>query len=121
MTPHDLVTHWHTHANEIEPYAPHAAGAFRRAADQLALALDSTELDALTLEEAAAESGYCADHLGRLVREKKIHNAGRTHAPRILRRDLPRKPAAKTRAASAGDLQDGSLVRSIFASKRRGA
>ena len=42
----------------------------------------------LTLGEAAAESGYSADHLGRLVREGKIPNAGRPNAPRIARREL---------------------------------
>ena len=90
-TPQELVGYWRTHATEIESYAPHAAGAFHRAADQLEQALNQTALEALTLEQAATESGYSADHLGRLLREKKIPNAGRTHAPRILRRDLPRK------------------------------
>ncbi len=45
----------------------------------------------LTLTEAAATSGYSADHLGHLVREGKIPNAGRPGAPRIALRDLPRK------------------------------
>jgi hypothetical protein len=119
--PQDLVVCWRAHAADIEAYAPQAAGAFQRAAAQLELALERTSLAALTLEEAATESGYSADHLGRLLRENKIPNAGRLHAPRIIRRHFPRKPAAKTRTASAGDLQDGSLVRSIFASKGRRA
>ena len=50
-----------------------------------------TELEELTLQEAAKESGYGADHLGRLVRDGKIQNAGRRNAPRILRSDLPVK------------------------------
>ena len=48
----------------------------------------------LTLPEAAALSGYSTDHLGRLVREGKIPNAGRPNAPRIRRQDLPRKPSS---------------------------
>ena len=57
---------------------------------------DLDELDAsgetlLTLVEAEGESGYSADHLGRLVRSGAIPNAGRPNAPRIRRRDLPRK------------------------------
>jgi hypothetical protein len=120
-TPQELVSYWRAHATEIESYAPHAAGAFHRAADQLEQALNRAAIEALTLEQAATESGYSADHLGRLLREKRIPNAGRAHAPRILRRDLPRKPAAKAPTGSAGDLHEGALVRSIFSSKRRGA
>jgi hypothetical protein len=118
-TPRDLVARWRLHAAEIEPYAGSAAGAFRSAADQLAIALDSTDREALTLEEAAADSGYSADHLGRLLREQKIPNAGRAHAPRILRRDLPQKPGAKTLAAIEENVQDGSLARSIFRTRGR--
>jgi len=54
-----------------------------------AILANSDEL--LTLSEAARLSGYTADHLGRLVRDGKIANAGRPHAPRIRRGALPRK------------------------------
>jgi|SRR5580704_2149062 hypothetical protein len=43
----------------------------------------------LTLETAAARSGYSKDHLARLIREGKIPNAGRRGAPRIRTVDLP--------------------------------
>jgi hypothetical protein len=55
-------------------------------------ALDASGETLLTLVDAAAESGYSADHLGRLVRDGVIPNAGRANAPKIRRRDLPRKP-----------------------------
>ena len=45
----------------------------------------------LNLQEAAAESGFSADHLGALVRQGKIPNVGRPKAPRIRRSDLPQK------------------------------
>lgn len=45
----------------------------------------------LNLQQAARESGYSPEHLGRLVREGRIPNAGRPNAPRIRLRDLPRK------------------------------
>jgi hypothetical protein len=54
--------------------------------------LDAAGEEALTLVEAAKESGYSADHLGRLVRAGDIENVGRAHAPKIRRRNLPRKP-----------------------------
>jgi hypothetical protein len=115
------LNEWRAHADEIEPYAREAAAAFRRAADQLERVLNNAALEALTLEEAAVESGYSADHLGRLLREEKIPNAGRTHAPRVLRRDLPRKPASarKTLALVGENVHDGSLVRSIYRARAR--
>ena len=45
----------------------------------------------LTLQEAAELSGYSADHLGRLLRDGKLRNVGRKHAPRILLGDLPKR------------------------------
>ena len=57
-----------------------------------ALARDSEDL--LPLGPAAKESGYSASHLGRLIREGRLPNLGKPHAPRVRRADLPRKPAA---------------------------
>jgi hypothetical protein len=52
--------------------------------------------------EAAAESGYAADTLGRLVREGQIPNAGRLNAPKIRRRDIPKKPGVFQNAPTGG-------------------
>jgi hypothetical protein len=67
------------------------ARAYELAASDLEAALEEGAKEALTLTEAADESGYSADHLGRLVRDGKIPNAGRPGAPRIARRSLPAK------------------------------
>ena len=56
--------------------------------------LDAAEEEALSLVSAASECGYSADHLGRLVRSGQIPNVGRANAPKVRRRDLPRKPGA---------------------------
>jgi hypothetical protein len=42
----------------------------------------------LSLTEAAERTGHTADHIGRLVREGKVPNAGRKNAPRVRVRDL---------------------------------
>jgi len=55
-----------------------------------ALASDQDEL--LTLTQAAAASGYSADHLARLIRTGRLPNVGVKHAPRLRRGDLPHKP-----------------------------
>ena len=67
-------------------------------ADELANALRSSEQELLDLRQASMESGYSADHLGRLVRDGRIPNAGRRNAPKIRRIDLPRRPEQATSA-----------------------
>src|SRR5918912_732847 len=44
----------------------------------LAAAASDADLELLSLRQASAESGYSADHLGRLLRAGKLPNAGRT-------------------------------------------
>jgi hypothetical protein len=63
---------------------------------------EAEDNDVLTLTAAADESGYSADHLGRLVREGLVRNAGRKNAPKIRRADLPRKPSARLPRTRAG-------------------
>jgi hypothetical protein len=46
----------------------------------------------LTLQEAARESGYSADHLRHLVATGTIPNAGRRGRPRVRRGDVPTRP-----------------------------
>lgn len=58
---------------------------------RLVMAADRETL--LNLTEAAAESGYSPDHLGALVRQGVIPNAGRPKSPKIKRSDLPLKPS----------------------------
>ena len=72
-----------------------------------------------SLVEASRESGYSADHLGRLVRDGKIPNAGRPGAPRIALKDLPRKAhvPAEPRLADEPrrrDVSNAQIVQSII-------
>ena len=57
-----------------------------------AAALASDQDECVTLTQAAAASGYSADHLARLIRSGRLPNAGVKHAPRLRRGDLPHKP-----------------------------
>ncbi len=86
-----LMRKWRTRADELRPYTAPTAAAFERAAAELEEAITTYLMEPLTLAQAEAESGYSRDHLGRKVRDGAIPNAGRQRAPRILRRDLPRK------------------------------
>jgi hypothetical protein len=67
---------------------------FRMVAAELEEAIRATQDELLTLDEAAAVSGYTESHLRHLVAAKTIPNAGRKGAPRIRRGDLPIKPGS---------------------------
>jgi len=85
-------------------------------ADDLDVAWRDWQQEPLTLEEAAEKSGYSADHLGRLVREGKIPNAGRSGAPRIARRNLPAKSHRTARGVAEDPEQSDSSFEQIVQS-----
>lgn len=61
------------------------------------------ELEALTLDQAVAESGYAYSALQKMVTQGRVPNAGAPHRPRIHRKDLPKKPqGAFSQDGSAG-------------------
>ena len=91
-----LPANWRRQAKTLRRYGgePPAVALERCAADLEATLVERDETT-FSLVEASRESGYSADHLGRLVRDGKIPNAGRPGAPRIALRDLPRKASAE--------------------------
>ena len=87
-----LPATWRRQATALRRYgAETPAVVLDRCADDLEVTLRERDETTLTLTDAARESGYTREHLGRLVRDGKIPNAGRPGAPRIARRHLPRK------------------------------
>ena len=94
-----LAERWLADAATARRYgAESVAVALERAAADVREVLTDADDELLTLTAAAAESGYSADYLGELLRERPELNAGRKHAPRIRRRDLPRKASALPKA-----------------------
>jgi hypothetical protein len=91
-----LPVAWRKHAKTLRRYGGEPpAVALERCADDLDATFRERDETTLSLVEAARESGYSRDHLGRLVRDGRIPNAGRPNAPRIARRHLPRKAPAE--------------------------
>ena len=83
-------------------------------AEQLSAQVDESEEAPLTLKEASELGGYSEDHLGRLLREKKISNAGRKGAPRIRRADVPTKSGYVAPGASSPEVDREQIVRSVI-------
>lgn len=116
MKPHALVQKWAEQARLFEEFGANAqAHTLRIAAAELQDALRAAQEEVLTLQQASELTGYSTDHLGRLIREEQIPNAGRKGAPRIRRSDLPVKPGRIT-GTVAGYKQD-RLFRDIADSK----
>ena len=82
--------------------------------EQLERALQEQDERLLNLQEAADLSGYSADHLGRLVRDEAIPNAGHPGAPRIARRDLPVKRKMLAEESLGCETTNVQIVHSII-------
>lgn len=112
----DLVLEWRVEADLLEARGlRESATVIRSLADDLEAVLGREKEESLSLKEAARESGYSSDHLGRLVRSGKIPNAGRPGAPRIRRGDLPRKTKDLSRSGQRPNfpMPKTAIVRSI--------
>jgi hypothetical protein len=93
MTPAELSATWRSRAAELRRYgAEPQAVTLEAAAAELDASLRQAACTPLTLAEAAEESGYAPRTLRQMVSEGTLPNAGQRGRPRILRRDLPRRP-----------------------------
>ena len=89
----DLAARWRAELGVLRKRgAKELAEGLESYVDELEQVLVEADLEALTLDQAAAESGYTKGHLGRLIAADRLDNVGRKHAPRVRRGDLPKKP-----------------------------
>lgn len=122
LTREEFLSRWRSRCHELRQVGAlvNAAALLEEVlADVNAVMAAETE-HLLNLQQAARESGYSAEHLGRLVREGRIPNAGRPNAPRIRLRDLPRKAGYLPPGRDRCELLETSkqqIARSIVKSK----
>ena len=111
-----LTASWRESAVQLRRYGAEAqAVTLESAADDVLEALAGVDDALLTLDEAARESGYSAEHLGRLVRKGRLPNAGRRGRPRIRAADLPKRalaPIAEGASASYDPVADARSLAS---------
>ena len=79
------------------------------------------EQQPLTLEEAAALSGYSREHLGRLVRVGTVPNRGRLGAPRVYAGDLPIKATRQLASRGPRTYDPATDARSLVSRRKGGA
>ena len=88
----ELAEQWRAEAEMIRRRGQEALAAMADSyADELEAALREHDLEALTLREAAEESGYSYSALQKMVTKGELQNVGDRHRPRVRRGDLPRK------------------------------
>ena len=94
---------WRARAESSEKHKNHqTATVYRIVSDELEAALQREQEELLNLTQAAKVSGYSDDHLGRLVKDGIIPNAGRPGAPLIRRGNVPHRRLACVVGSSDG-------------------
>ena len=95
--PSELSARWRTRGDELDPYAPAAAAAFRTAAAELEEELQAEKEDLLSPAEAVPFSGSSARTLRDHVARGSLKNYGKKGSPLYKRGELP------TRSKGRGD------------------
>lgn len=100
---HELLETWRRQAEVFRQWGrPDAADMLEEAARQVEGALTADADSLLSLDEAAAASGYSKRRLRELLADGRLENRGRKGAPRIRRADLPhRSPASPPHLAGS--------------------
>lgn len=105
-----LLERWRDEARLLRKRScPHQANLIESLVEEAQVFLADQSEETVNLQRASELSGYSAAHLGRLIRQGKIPNAGRPGAPRIALKDLPRKRVAQD--VSAPHIDRTQIVR----------
>ena len=99
-----LATSWRGQAAALRRYGADAqAAVLEQCAEDLETTLRETQVESLTLEAAASESGYSYSALQKKVASGELSNVGSKNCPRVRRGDLPRKAGRLPRKPSDGE------------------
>ncbi len=119
-SPKHLPQLWRTRAEVLrENGAPNHARLLEHVAGELDRAIAAGGDEALSLVQAARQSGYSAGHLGSLIARNVIPNAGRPGSPRIRRSDLPTKDGKKPGRPSRKSKAEATRIATAFREEKR--
>lgn len=100
----ELASEWTARAAMMRKHGAQAqAAAIEVCAVELQEAVEAWQQEALTLEQAAAESGYSYSTLQQKVAAGDIPNVGGKGRPRVRRFDLPRKAPGRSPTLTGGE------------------
>ncbi len=106
----DLLARWTGDEARFRDYGQdEVADVIARCRSDLAEYAREWQLEALTLEEAAAFSGLARGTLSNKIARGELPNAGSKGRPRVRRGDLPMKPPGSPGRGEAIDLADRIL------------
>ena len=106
-----LSDRWRDEAKALRRWGAELQAAVLEAcADELEQATKDREMEQLTLEQAAIESGLSYSTLQKQLASGRLLNVGSKHRPRVRRDDLPRKARRRHNAADSPDLVDRILA-----------
>ena len=126
MRPEELTAKWEAEARAMAQRGALVSGAslVDEFLKDFAAVVRNLDNEQLTLAQAASESGYSADYLGLLIRQGRIPNLGRPHAPRLWRQDLPRKASRLPRGSRGYRLSSATprqIARAVVTSNQEDA
>ena len=111
MKPSDLPQKWRDRADDLEPFAPGVARAFRACAEELNAAWLTWAKEPISIAEGADFSGYSRSQIARLVSQGAVPNVGDEDGPPKVRRiDLPLKLGRSSALNGGADLADYILA-----------
>lgn len=116
MTRAEVMESWRLRLAEYRRFAALVDGeriATQVLADLSSIGSDEAE-ETLSLTEASKVGGVSTRQLSRLVEQGKLENCGRKNAPRVRRRDIPRKASIDSGDSTGLSLQ---LARQAVSSK----
>lgn len=114
----ELIENWRTLAETMRKCgAESSASALEYCARELASALELAKLEALSLEDAAKESGYSYSSIQKRVASGELTNVGKKGSPKVRRGESPPESSILPRPCRCHPPPPGQLTPILVTSR----